>query len=383
MKKSFWKKQITRREFIIKGAAAAAGIGIGAYFLKKAIRKPDATPELWKWSHEAYHYKTLGKRAQCEVCPNQCVLEEGNRSICRNKVGKDGKIYTLVYGNPAAVHIDPIEKKPLYHFLPLTKAFSIGTSGCNLRCLNCQNWEMSQQEPEKLNTTEMFPEQVVSNARNSGSKSIAYTYNEPISFYEYMYDTAKLAKEEGIRNVMVTNGYINKDAFKDLSKHVDALSINLKTFDDKISNELNRGSLKPVLDTIKLAKQEGLWLEVINLVVPQWTDKPDMIREMSKWLYKNIGADYPLHFSRFFPMYKLVHLPQTPLKTLESARKIAMEEGLKYVYIGNVPGTEYSNTICPKCFKAVVERKGYELMQNNIQEGSCRFCGERIAGVWG
>jgi pyruvate formate lyase activating enzyme len=319
---------------------------------------------------------------QCNVCPNQCILQENERSVCRNKVHKNGKLYTLVYGNPCAVHVDPIEKKPLFHFLPGTKALSIGTAGCNLRCLNCQNWEISQEFPEKTDNTDLMPELVVRNAKASDSASIAYTYNEPIAFYEYMYDTSKLARKGGIRNVWVTNGYIQEDALKDLSQYIDAGSINLKGFDEKTYNRLNSGRLQPVLGTLKGMKELKVWFEVINLVVPTWTDNLDNIKEMCGWLYKNIGPDYPLHFSRFYPMYKLTHLQETPLPTLEKARKIALDAGLHFVYIGNVPGTDAQNTYCYKCGKVVVERQGYFVTQNNLVDGACKFCGEGIAGVW-
>jgi pyruvate formate lyase activating enzyme len=390
-KESFWHKPVTRREFITKGLVGLAGIGVGSYILKQYLKGSGiashtfenmAPGELWKWSHEAYHYSVLGNNVQCNVCPNQCILQENERSVCRNKVHKNGKLYTLVYGNPCAVHVDPIEKKPLFHFLPGTKALSIGTAGCNLRCLNCQNWEISQEFPEKTENIDLMPEFVVRNAKSSESTSIAYTYNEPIAFYEYMYDTSKLARKGGIRNVWVTNGYIQEDALKDLSQYIDAGSINLKGFDEKTYNRLNSGRLQPVLGTLKGMKELKVWFEVINLVVPTWTDNLDNIKEMCGWLYKNIGPDYPLHFSRFYPMYKLTHLQETPLPTLEKARKIALDAGLHFVYIGNVPGTDAQNTYCYKCGKVVVERQGYFVTQNNLVDGACKFCGEGIAGVW-
>jgi pyruvate formate lyase activating enzyme len=390
-KKSFWQTQLTRRDFIVKGLAGLAGVGVGAYLLERYLKRSPTTlnlqegapkPELGQWSHEAYHYSVLGNNVQCHVCPNQCLLEEGKRSICRNKTNKNGKLYTLVYGNPAAVHVDPIEKKPLFHFLPGTKAFSVGTAGCNLRCLNCQNWEISQEYPERTTNMDLMPDSVVKNAADSGSKSIAYTYNEPIAFYEYMYETSKLARDAGIKNVMVTNGYILEEAHRDLAKYTDAASINLKSFSEDTYGKLNSGHLQPVLDTLKRMKEMDKWFEVINLVVPTWTDDMGMIKDMSQWLYKNIGPDYPLHFTRFFPMYKVTHLNETPLSVLEQARKTALDEGLHFVYIGNVPGTDYENTYCPKCSKLIVERKGYVVTQQYIVSSACKFCGEKIAGVW-
>jgi len=227
-----------------------------------------------------------------------------------------------------------------------------------------------------------MPEKVVEGALSTGSKSIAYTYSEPVAFYEYMLDTSKLAKKEGLRNLWITNGFINEKPLRELCKYLDAANVDLKSFKESIYNELNAGSLKPILRTLKILKEEKVWFEVTNLVIPTWTDDLEIIREMCKWLVKNIGSDYPLHFSRFFPHYKLTHLPATPIKTLEEARKIAIEEGLKFVYIGNVPGHSAQNTYCPSCGRVLIERRGYKILQNNIENGACKFCGERIAGVW-
>jgi pyruvate formate lyase activating enzyme len=390
-KESMWEKKITRREFIKKGVLAAVGIGVGAYAVHSFLSsyrplsstfRGDAPERLWKWSKEAYHYTKLGENVQCHVCPNQCILEEDERSVCRNKINKGGELYTLAYGNPCSVHVDPIEKKPLFHFLPGSSAFSIATAGCTFRCLNCQNWEISQSKPEGTNNIELFPEDVVKNAIAYKCNSIAYTYSEPTAFYEYMYDTSKFARNQGIRNLWITNGSMNEEALKDLCQYMDAANVDLKSFREGIYNTLNSGRLQPVLDTLKTLKNEGVWFEVTNLVVPTYTDNLDMIREMCEWIVQNLGKDYPLHFSRFHPQYKLKHLPQTPIKVLEDARKIALDTGIKFVYIGNVPQHEAENTYCPKCEKIVIERKGYVITQNNLENGSCKFCGEDIAGVW-
>ncbi|HDD46387.1 MAG TPA: AmmeMemoRadiSam system radical SAM enzyme [Candidatus Aenigmarchaeota archaeon] len=337
---------------------------------------------LWKWSKEAYHYIRLGNNVQCLLCPNQCILEHGERGRCRVRINNNGKLYTLVYGNPTAVHVDPIEKKPLFHFLPSTKAFSIATAGCNFRCLNCQNWQISQFPPEKTENYDMMPKVVVNNAITESCSSIAYTYNEPSVFYEYMYDTAKLAKEHKLRNLWITNGYMNEKPLRELCKYLDAANVDLKSFSEKIYNELNAGRLEPVLNTLKVLKSEGVWFEITNLVVPTYTDDIDMIRDMVEWIAKNLGKDYPLHFSRFFPHYKLTHLPPTPIDFLEQARKIAMDAGLKFVYIGNVPNHKAQNTYCPRCGRLLVERRGYYVASMNIENNACKFCGEHIAGVW-
>jgi len=388
----FLNRKISRREFLKYSLIGLGGLTTAAYGYKylfghsfSSLPKtfPASAPEeLWKWSKEALYYKQIGENVQCKLCPYECSLEPDDRGICRGRVNKNGKLYSIVYGNPCSVHVDPIEKKPLFHFLPSTQIFSIATAGCNLRCLNCQNWTISQFQPEETTNYDLMPDKVVLAAKQYNCESIAYTYSEPIIFYEYMYDTSKIAKQNGLKNVMVTAGYINEKPFRDLCKVIDAANIDLKGFDEKIHNKLNGAKLKPILNTLKLAKDEGIWSEITNLVVPTWTDDLDMIREMSKWLHKNGFDDFPLHFSRFQPQYKLTHLPPTPISTLNEAREIAIEEGIKFVYIGNVPGTKAENTYCPKCGKIVIERTGYTIKENNLNNGSCKFCGEKIAGVW-
>jgi len=310
------------------------------------------------------------------------MLQPNDRGICRNRINKNGKLYTLAYANPCAVHVDPIEKKPLSHFLPKTTAYSIATAGCNLRCLNCQNWQISQSRPEDTRNVDLPPERVVAEALRYGSKSIAYTYSEPIVFYEYMIDSARLARKQDLRNVWVTAGYINTSPLRELCKVLDAANVDLKSFSDETYAKLNGATLKPVLETLKTLAKERVWFEVTNLVVPTWTDDLNMIAEMSGWLYKNIGPDYPIHFSRFQPQYKLTHLPPTPVEVLEKARKTALDAGMKYVYIGNVPGHDAQNTYCPKCGNLVIKRQGYDVDLSGFDNGVCRKCGESIAGVW-
>ncbi len=394
--KTFLQKIVSRRDFIKGAALGAAGLGLGAYATNRLlfnsgshalkaesdIFRGDAPKKPWKWSCEAMHYTDLGADVQCLLCPHLCRLSPGDRGICRARANIDGKLYSLVYGNPCSANVDPVEKKPLFHFLPGTKSFSIATAGCNLRCLNCQNWQISQSRPEDTRNTELFPDAVVTAAKQSGSASIAYTYSEPSTFYEYMHDTSKLAKAEGIRNIWVTAGYLNRDPLIQLSEVIDAANIDLKGFVDGTYNRLNGARLKPVLDTIKTAVEKGIWVELTWLVVPTWTDDMDVIRKGMKWIHKNIGPDYPVHFSAFTPLHKLTSLPRTPVATLERAREIAMEVGMKYVYIGNVPGHHAQNTYCPGCGEIVMKRKGYSTDLSNFKDGACGSCGEKIAGVW-
>lgn len=290
--------------------------------------------------------------------------------------------------------MDPIEKKPFFHFLPQSKAFSIATAGCNLRCKFCQNWNIAQRPPEETQNYCLPPKDVVKLAKERNCDSIAYTYSEPVVFFEYMLETAKLAKEAGIKNVMHSAGYINEEPLRELCKYIDAANIDLKGFTEEYYQEVIGAGigahLKPVLEALKIIKEEGIHLEITNLIVPTKNDNPKDIRKMCKWIRENLGPEVPLHFSRFWPQYQLRNLPPTPVKTLEMARRIAKEEGLKYVYIGNVPGHEGENTYCPRCNRLLIQRVGFHVLKNNISytftggqaAGRCKFCGEKISGVW-
>lgn len=350
--------------------------------VKGDIFKGDAPSKPWKWSVEAFHYETEGKNVRCQLCPHQCYLSPGDRSVCRARVNIGGKLYSLSYGDPCSVHIDPIEKKPLFHFYPGSSVFSLAVAGCNFRCLNCQNWEISQRRPEDSEHAELFPEGVISQLKKRGLDLIAYTYSEPTSFYEYMYDTARLGKEAGFKSVMISNGYINETPLLELVRYVDGANINLKSFDDGIYRSLNGGTLEPVLNTFKLLHEEGVWFEMTTLVVPTYIEDRDMIKRMCAWILKELGPDYPLHIIRFFPQYKLDRLPPTPIGTLDEFRGIAIKEGIHYVYVGNVPGHEGEHTYCHNCKKLLIERNGYRLTQVNIEHGKCKFCGTSIPGRW-
>ena len=380
------EKKISKRQFVKYTLAGIGGIActpLTSLFGKNPVSTMANPPEkLWKWSREAMYYTTTPRGLKCLRCPNECTIKEGELGDCHNHLNHNGKLYTIAYGNPCAVHIDPIEKKPLLHFLPESTAFSIATAGCNLACLNCQNWSISQKSPRETRNFDLMPDKVIEAAIESDCESIAYTYSEPITFFEYTYDTAILARNAGIKNVLVSAGYVNEEPIRKLASVIDAANIDLKSFKDSIYLKLNAGKLEPVLRTLKILNEEGVWLEITNLIVPGWTDDFDMIKEMCDWLYKNGFADNPLHFSRFQPLYKLTQLPPTPLSTLVKAREIALDAGIKYVYIGNIPGTEAENTICPNCNKTLMKRRGYRIMSNHVINGKCEYCSEPIAGVW-
>ena len=380
------EKKVSKRVFLKNACLAATGValakGIATAEESSGTTNSRSYDKLWKWSKEAMHSEVTPRGIKCLVCPNECILKPGDTSFCRNRVNYLGKLYSIAYGNPCAVHVDPIEKKPFFHFLPGSRSFSIATAGCNFACLNCQNWSISQSSPKDTKNYDLMPPAVIEQCNSNECRSIAYTYSEPVTFYEYVYDTSVIARQKGIKNILVSNGYINERPLRSLCKVLDAATIDLKSFDDNTYIRLNAGSLQPVLNALKIYKEEGVWLEISNLVIPGWSDDMDMIRRMCDWLYKNNFADTPLHFLRFQPLYKLGQLPPTPVQVLQQAGKIAREAGLKFVYIGNVPGSEATNTICPRCKKTIIERKGQIVISNSLKNGSCGFCGEKIAGRW-
>ncbi len=281
---------------------------------------------------EALFYEKLENKAvQCHLCPRNCFIPAGKRGFCGVRENRDGTLYSLSYGKLVAIHIDPMEKKPLFHFLPGSTAFSIATAGCNLRCKFCQNWEISQKLPEEVNYEYIEPSELIKKVKASGSNIIAYTYTEPVVFYEYMLETAKLAKAAGIKNIMHSSGYVNEKPLRELAKYLDAANIDLKGFCDDYYTKMSEGTLEPVLKSLKVLKEEGVHLEITNLVIPGYNDDQDSIIKMCLWIKENLGPDTPVHFSRFHPEYKLLGVILTPIETLEKARQIAADSGLKYV----------------------------------------------------
>ncbi|MFH1714858.1 MAG: AmmeMemoRadiSam system radical SAM enzyme [Elusimicrobiota bacterium] len=333
---------------------------------------------------EAGYYDSIGKdTVQCGLCPFRCVLKPEESGHCRSRKNIGGKLFALSYNNLCAVHIDPIEKKPFFHFLPETTAFSVAAAGCNMRCKFCQNWQISQTTPLNTINSHYTPEECAALAKKMGCDAIAYTYTEPTNFYEYMYDTARLAKKAGIKNVYHSNGYINEKPLRELCRYLDAANIDLKGFTEEYYRDVCEADLETVLNTLKILKEEGVWLEITTLVVPGYNDDPDNLKEMFRWVKNNLGPDVPLHLSRFQPMYKLKNVSPTPLETLEKLYDIAKEEGINYVYVGNVPGNEKEDTYCPNCGKKIIDRAGYTISQFLISDDAqCRFCNHKIAGIW-
>ena len=383
------KEKISKRQFLKKGSLAFCGLSCGIFtndifadssnFSNSRINLGDFDS---KFSIEAKYYIQTPKGIKCQLCPNVCNIKENEVGECRTRINKNGQLICFAYGNPCAVHIDPIEKKPLYHFYPGSKIYSIATAGCNLACLNCQNWEISQSSPLDTRNYNLLPDKLLEDCKSQKCNSIAYTYSDPVAFYEYTLETSKIAKAEGIKNVLVSAGYINEEPLKEWCKYIDAANIDLKSFSNDVYEMLNAGTLEPVLNTLKILQDNGVWLEITNLIVPNWTDDLDMIKKMCDWLVSNGFQNQPLHFSRFHPQYKLTNLPVTPLNTLTRAKEIATSAGLNYVYIGNVPGNDYSNTYCPNCNRKVIDRKGYKILQKNISMQKCNYCKTTINGIW-
>ncbi len=330
---------------------------------------------------EAKYYEKLDNgMVRCNLCPNRCVLSPGQIGDCRARKNVNGKLVSLVYGKVASNHIDPIEKKPLFHFLPGSQTYSISTTGCNLRCKFCQNWQISQVFPWQVETTQMSPKQVVDKALNLGVKSIAFTYNEPTIYYEYMLDIAKLAKENGLKTVVISAGYINEKPLKNLLPYIDAYKVDLKGFSSNFYQKMTSGKLEPVLKALKIIKKSNTWLEVVNLIIPGENDSKKELKDLIVWVKNNLGKEIPLHFTRFHPNYKIKNLAPTPIKTLKQARNLAEKLGMKYVYTGNIYDEKGSTTYCPSGKPAIV-RQGFLIKANNLNKGLCPN-GDKIPGIW-
>lgn len=332
---------------------------------------------------EAYLYQKLeNNKVRCDLCAHRCLLTEGKVGVCGVKKNIEGTLYTLVYDKVVSAHVDPIEKKPLFHFLPGSTSFSIATVGCNFRCLHCQNFEISQmpKDQDRIIGSNMSPEDIVTAAYRYGCESISYTYTEPTIFFELAYDTAKIAHERGIKNIFVTNGYMTEEAVLMISPYLDAANVDLKFFNEKIHKRVCGGSRDPILDTIRRMKGLGIWVEVTTLIIPTKNDTDEELAQIARFI-KDVGADIPWHVSAFYPAYKTLDLPHTPPATLRRARKLGISAGLRYVYTGNIPGDEGEHTLCYNCRAVLIHRYGYEIVANNIMDSRCPYCGAVIDGV--
>lgn len=336
-----------------------------------------------RFTAEARFYRKLDNRkVRCQLCPRQCMVADGKRGHCGVRENRGGVFYTLVHSRVCAAYVDPIEKKPVFHFLPGTAAFSVATAGCNVHCQFCQNWEIAQTLPELAPAEYMPPPRVAELARRSGCPTIAFTYSEPTVFSEFLMDAADAGHEAGVRSIAVSNGYIEQQALREAYGRMDAVKIDLKSFSEAYYRRVVKGRLKPVLETLAALRAMGKWTEIVYLVADALNDSDRELRAMAGWIKANLGADVPLHFTRMHPDYRMRNMAVTPLPTLERARAIACAEGLHYVYIGNVPGHPAQNTYCPRCGRMVVERVGFTASQVLMRGGCCPFCQLPIAGVW-
>lgn len=375
--------RVSRREFIRYGCLFLACLGICPGFLNFLKKKKEInmkTPPL----REAMFYEKLdGDIVQCKLCFRGCVIKEGQRSFCRNKKNVGGQLYSLVHSKPSAVHVDPIEKEPALHMLPGSSILCFGTAGCNFRCKFCQNWQLSQRPVEEMNYVfDISPEEAVNKASAKKIPTLSFTYNDPISFYEYVYDIARIAKGRGLKILWHSNGTLNPEPLKELLRYTDAVTIDLKGFTEEFYREASSARLAPVLNTLKIIREKGIWLEIVNLHIPTLNDNREDVKKMCLWIKDNLGENTPLHFSRFFPAYRLAALPPTPIEKLEKAHEIARSSGLNFVTIGNVPGHKYNSTFCPGCEKRLIHRVHFGVLSNNIKEGKCKFCARKIPGIW-
>ncbi len=374
-----------RRELLRMAAAGGAGSvavrWLGAGELPRPGEQVPAGGELP--AREASWYRRLeGGRVECQLCPRGCTVANAERGSCGNRENRDGTYYTLVHGLACSVHSDPIEKKPFFHVLPGRQAFSFATAGCNVECKFCQNWEISQFRPEQVRAYYLPPEALAEAARRSGAALTAATYSEPVVFWEYVRDAARAARAAGLRPTVVSNGYIQERPLREVLPLLDAVKVDLKSFRESFYVEQVRGHLEPVLKSLEVIRGAGVWLEIVVLLIPTLNDSEGEIRELARWIKTNLGADVPVHFTRFHPTYRLSNLPPTPVATLERAWNTAREAGLDFVYLGNVPGHPGENTSCPGCGEVLVRRIGFRVLENRLQDGCCPRCRRPVPGVW-
>ena len=329
-----------------------------------------------------FYEKETSGRVRCGLCRFHCLISDGDRGICAVRENRGGTLYSLVYGKICAEHVDPIEKKPLFHVMPGSSTYSIATVGCNFHCRHCQNYSIAQVDRNApIRGAEQTPREIVQRAIDNDCRSISYTYTEPTIFYEFAYDTARLARELGLRNIFVTNGYISRDALATIAPFLDAANIDLKGFSEGFYRDVVQARLSEVLNSIIEYRRQGIWLELTTLIIPGLNDSDTELQGIASFIVANLGIDTPWHVSQFYPTYKLTDRPRTPAATLRRARDIGRAAGLRYVYEGNLPGEGSENTFCPSCSSVLIKRHGYAIQTDRIINGSCPECGEKISGI--
>ncbi len=322
-------------------------------------------------------------KVKCHLCSHRCVISPSKRGLCGVRENREGKLFSLVFGRAISMNIDPIEKKPLFHLLPGSTSFSIATVGCNFRCLQCQNHEISQMpvDLKRIDGSMVSPSKIVSLAKENGCRSISYTYTEPTIYFEYAYETAALASQEGIRNIFVTNGYMTEEALRTIQPYLHGANVDLKSYQEKFYQEICGAKLQPVLESLKWMKKLGVWVEITTLVIPTLNDSEKEFEEIAQFIL-SLGVEVPWHLSAFYPSYKMINLPRTPARTLHRAREVGLKAGLRYVYCGNIPGQGGEDTFCPGCGRNIIERMGFRVVRNYMVDGTCQHCQEKIDGIW-
>jgi pyruvate formate lyase activating enzyme len=381
---------LARRQFLTRvvGSCAACALGgMGSRMVEGApqdtaagrvrVEEGGLNPQPARW------YKKLpAKWIQCGLCPHGCRISENERGTCGARENRGGRLFTLVHSRPCSIALDPVEKKPFFHVLPGSEALSLATPGCNLWCKACQNWEIAQARPEQIPTTTLTPADAVSLARKHRAPLIACTYTEPVIFSEYVFDIAVAGRARGVRTVMISNGYIQEEPLGDLCREIAAYKVDLKGFEAAFYKQHCGGELEAVLDTLRRLRKHDVWTEIVALIIPTQNDSVDEIRRLSRFVRDDLGPEVPLHFTRFHPAYRLMNLPATPVATLERCRDVAIGEGLKFVYLGNVPGHPGENTYCPDCGEVLIRRLGMAMVKNRLHGGACPDCGRAIPGIW-
>jgi len=379
--------RLSRRDFLRRSAAGCCLLGLGGLagwsFPARGEDKPSpAAKGLIRPRRSPWFRELEGGSLRCLLCPKECELKPGDRGSCRVRVNRSGAGYTLAYGNPALVREGPVEQTPFYHFLPGSRTLAISTAGCPLACKFCETWAMALTEPEEIYNYDLPPARALERARAAGVASLSYAFGEPAAFYEYMADLAEQAKAAGLSNLVQTSGYLQFRPLKELASLLDGANVDLKGFDPAFYREYVGGELKPVLDSILLLREQGVHLEITNILIPPLNDNPEMIGKMCRWIKKELGPDVPLHFSRFYPLYRLSNLPPTSVPALDRARKTALEAGLRYVYVSRVAGHPGEDTVCPACGEIVIKRMGFFVDEFRLEKGRCPKCATSVPGRW-
>lgn len=374
-----------RREFFRRSLGAAGWAGLIGSGLATGARAGASPAQRLGFSRPVRSpwFTPLPQSAiRCELCPRKCRIEPGRRGHCRVRENRGGEAVSLAYGNPSLVQIDPIERIPFFHVMPGARSLSVSTAGCPLDCRFCEVWDMALAAPEEVHAYDLPPRALIGHARSAGVQAVSFAFGEPVAFFEYMADACAAAQPAGLMRLMHSSGFISPEPLAAVAPYLDAVNIDLKSFDARFYREQTGGELQPVLDTLKTLKKNGVHIELTNLVIPTLNDDPGGIREMAQWVRAELGPATPLHFARFYPLHKLANLPPTPVQTLDRARESAQAAGLQHVYVARVTGHPGENTFCPGCGSKVIDRLGFVIEATRLTDGRCDGCGTPVAGVW-